>query len=50
MQTYVFKIEQVIEIKAKSRSEAEFNLPMYPTGFGGQKYYVREETVEEVIK
>ena len=49
MQTYVFNVEQVIEVKAESLSEAQSKLPLYPTGFEGQSYYVREETVEEIV-
>ena len=46
MNTYVYLVEQTIAIKAGSKEEAEGLLPMYPTGFEGQAYYVREETVE----
>lgn len=46
MNTYVYLVEQVIEIRANSQEEAEGLLPMYPTGFEGQAYYVKEETVE----
>ena len=46
MKTYVYLVEQWIEVKANSPEEAEFLLPMYPTGREGQSHYVREETVE----
>ena len=46
MKTYIFNVEQMIEIKANSLEEAKDSLPVYETGFEGQKYYVREETVE----
>lgn len=46
MNTYIFNIEQVIEVKANSLEEAEESLPVYETGFEGQKYDVIEETVE----
>lgn len=46
MNTYVYLIEQTIVVEANSKEEAEGLLPMYPTGYGGQAYYVREETVE----
>ena len=46
MKTYVFLVEQVIEIKANSKEEAERLLPIYPTGYEGQAHYVQEETVE----
>jgi hypothetical protein len=46
MTTYVYLIEQIIAIKANSKEEAEGLLPMYPTEFEGQAYYVREEIVE----
>ncbi len=44
MNTYVYLVEQTIAIKAGSKEEAEGLLPMYPTGFESQAYYVREET------
>jgi hypothetical protein len=44
--TYVYLVEQIIEIKANSKDEAEGLLPMYPTGYEGQAHYVQEETVE----
>lgn len=44
--TYVYVVEQIISVKAGSKEEAEGLLPIYPTGFEGQAYYVREETVE----
>lgn len=46
MKTYIYLVEQVIAIKANSKEEAEGLLPIYPTGFEGQAYYVRDETVE----
>lgn len=46
MKTYVYLVEQIITIKANSKEEAEGLLPIYPTGFEDQAYYVREETVE----
>lgn len=46
MSTYVYLVEQIISIKADSKEHAEGLLPAYPTGFDGQAYYVREETVE----
>jgi len=46
MVTYVYQVEQIIEIKASSKEEAEGLLPMYPAGYEGQAHYVREETVE----
>jgi hypothetical protein len=46
MNTYTYTVEQIIEIKANSKEEAEGLLPMYPTGYEGKAHYVREETVE----
>jgi len=46
MTTYVYLIEQIIEVKANSKEEAEGLLPIYPTGYEGQVHYVREEIVE----
>jgi hypothetical protein len=46
MNTYRFSVEQVIEVKANSLSEAEDSLPIYPSGFEGQAYYVTDESVE----
>ena len=46
MTTYVYLVEQIITIKANSKEEAEWLLPMYPTRYKGQAHYVREETVE----
>ena len=46
MNTYRFSVDQVIEVKANSLSEAEDSLPIYPTGFEGQAYYVTNESVE----
>lgn len=44
--TYTFEVTQRIEVKADSYEEAVNSLPMYPTGFEGQKYYVSEEMIE----
>lgn len=46
MNTYRFSIQQVIEVKANSLEEAEDSLPIYPSGFEGQAYYVTDESVE----
>ena len=46
MSTYVYRVEQLIEVKANSKEEAEGLLPMYSTGYEGQAHYVREEIVE----
>jgi hypothetical protein len=46
MKTYVYLVEQWIEVKANSPEEAEGLLPMYPTGYEGQAHFVKEETVE----
>jgi hypothetical protein len=46
MGTYVYLVEQWIEVKANSPEEAEGLLPMYPTGYEGQAHFVKEETVE----
>jgi hypothetical protein len=46
MKTYVYLVEQWIEVKANSPEEAEGLLPMYPTGYEGQAHYVTEEVVE----
>ena len=46
MPRYTFRVEQTIEVIASSYQMAEDRLPMYPTGFEGQSYYVTEETVE----
>jgi hypothetical protein len=46
MNTYRFSIQQVIEVKANSLEEAEDSLPIYPTGFEGQVYYVTDESVD----
>jgi hypothetical protein len=50
MKTYIFNVEQVIEVKADSLEEAQDSLPVYETGFEGQKYYVKEETIELLKK
>ena len=46
MNTYRFSVDQVIEVKVNSLEEAEDSLPIYPTGFEGQAYYVTNESVE----
>lgn len=46
MKTYIFQVEQVIEVKANSEEEASALLPLYASGFEGQAYYVSDETVE----
>lgn len=46
MKAYTYVVEQVIQVRANSKEEAEDLLPTYPTGFEGQAYYVKEETVE----
>ena len=46
MNTYRFSVQQVIEVKANSVEEAEGSLPIYPSGFEGQAYYVTDESVE----
>lgn len=46
MKTYTYQVEQLIEVKANSREEAERLLPIYPTGYEGQAHYVKEETVD----
>jgi hypothetical protein len=46
MNTYRFSIQQVIEVKANSLEVAEDSLPIYPTGFEGQVYYVTDESVD----
>jgi hypothetical protein len=46
MTTYVYWVEQLIEVTANSKEEAEGLLPMYPTGYEGQEHFVKEETVE----
>lgn len=46
MNTYRFSVQQVIEVKANSLEEAEDSLPIYPSGFEGQAYYVTDESVE----
>ena len=46
MKTYVYLVEQWIEVKANSPEEAEGLLPMYPTGYEGQAHFVKEEVVE----
>jgi hypothetical protein len=46
VKTYIFNVEQIIEVKANSEEEARELLPLYETGFEGQAYYVSDETVE----
>ena len=46
MKVFTYSVEQVIEVKASSEEEARELLPIYPTGFEGQAYYVSDETVE----
>jgi hypothetical protein len=46
MNTYRFSVQQIIEVKANSLEEAEDSLPIYPTGFEGQAYYVTDESVD----
>ena len=46
MKTYIFNVEQVIEIKADSLEEARDLLPVYPYSPGDRNHYVKEETVE----
>jgi hypothetical protein len=46
VRVYTYSVEQVIEVKAGSEEEARELLPLYPTGFEGQAYYVSDETVE----
>ena len=42
---YAFEVTQVIEVTADSYDEAVSSLPLYPSGFEGQKYYVTDEEV-----
>jgi hypothetical protein len=46
MTTYVYLVEQIIAVKANSKDEADSMLPVYPSGFEGQTYYVRDENIE----
>lgn len=46
MKVYLFEVTQLIEVKAKDYEEAVNSLPLYPSGFEGQKYYVKEELIE----
>lgn len=46
MKVYTYKVEQTIEVSANSEEEARDLLPVYPSGFDGQTYYVTEETVD----
>ena len=43
---YIFEVNQIIEVTADSYEEATERLPLYPSGFEGQAYYVSDETVE----
>ena len=43
---YLFEVTQLIEVTAEDYEEAVASLPLYPSGFKGQKYYVREELIE----
>ena len=45
MPKYVFSVEQVIEVNAKSYEEALEELPIYPTTHG-KVWEVSDETVE----
>lgn len=52
MNTYIFNVEQVIEVKAGSLEEATNLLPTYPWA-PNPSHYVTDETVElirEVVK
>ena len=46
VKVFTYSVEQVIEVKADTEEEARELLPIYPTGFEGQAYYVSDETVE----
>ena len=48
MKRYTFSVEQIIRVLANSEEEARELLPMYPSGFDGQSYYVKEEIIELV--
>lgn len=43
---YIFEVTQRIEVKAESYEDAVGSLPLYPSGFEGQNYYVSDESVE----
>jgi hypothetical protein len=46
METYVFKVEQIIEVKANSKEEAQEKLPTYPTFWSGAEWECVDETLE----
>ena len=46
MKVYIYTVVQTIEVSANSEEEARDLLPIYPSGFDGQAYYVTEETVD----
>jgi hypothetical protein len=46
VKVFTYSVEQVIEVKADTEEEARELLPLYPTGFEGQAYYVSDETIE----
>lgn len=49
MKTYVFRMEQVIEVKANSKEEAQEKLPIYPTTWG-QEWECVDEALELLYK
>ena len=46
MKVYTYSVVQTIEVSADSEEQSRDLLPLYPSGFEGQTYYVSEETVE----
>jgi hypothetical protein len=46
MKVYTYTVVQTIEVSADSEEQARELLPIYPSGFAGQAYYVSEETVD----
>jgi hypothetical protein len=50
MKRYIYQVEQVIEVSANSEEEARELLPLYPSGYEGQAYYVSDETVELLLE
>ena len=50
METYVFKVEQIIEVKANSKEEAQEKLPTYPTFYSGAEWECVDETLELLYK
>lgn len=46
MKVYTYTVVQTIEVSADSEEQAKELLPIYPSGFEGQAYYVSEETVD----